>query len=243
MRSLLSPLSGLASPFGASVSAGGGGVSLGILAVDNGGTSSADPTRYIHTISAAAVAGDIIVFWATSRINTDTHSISGGTGTAATIGKVNSTVGSNYSMSLHTYIIGAGDTPGTTQITIASTQTFINFSVAAITVQGTSGIDVTGAPAQIGGFNANPTAPAVMTTVDDALVVFGVGQPTNAIYSSGTYTEQVEATIGTAGLAVYSLVKATAGSTGALQVSALQPAPPNNPSSNYNYGSTIAFKP
>lgn len=219
------------------------GTPLAILDVANGGTSSASPTLAVFTVPLGAVAGDIMAFWAASRDSADTHSISGGTGTRNTIGEVNSSVGSSYSMSLHTYIIGAGDTPGTTQITIASTQTFTNFAVAAITVQGTSGVDVSGAPAQIGGFNANPTAPSVNTTVDGALVIFGVGQPTTAIYSSGTYTEQVEATIGAAGLAVYSFVKATAGSTGALQVSALQAAPPNNPSSNYNYGATIAFKP
>lgn len=217
------------------LAASGGSTPLGILDVANGGTSSASPTQAVFTVPLGAVAGDIMAFWATSRDSPDTHSISGGTGTRNTIGEVNSSVGSSYSMSLHTYIIGAGDTPGTTQITIASTQTFTNFAVAAITVQGTSGIDISGGPSQIGGFNTNATAPSVNTTVDGALVIFGVGQPTTSTFSSGTYTEQVEATIGSAGLAVYSFTKATAGSTGALTVTAS--------ASNYNYGATIAFKP
>ena len=233
MRSTLDgPLSGFRSPVS---SPGGRATPLAILDVDNGGVASVDPTRAIFTVPIGAVAGDIMAFWATSRDSPDTHSISGGSGTRNTIGEKNSSAGSSYSMSLHTYIIGAGDTAGSTQITIASTQSFTNFAVAAITVQGTSGIDVSGTPAQIGGFNTNSTAPPVNTTVDNALVIFGVGQPTTNTYSSGTYTEQVEATVGSAGLAIYSFVKATAGSTGALTVTAS--------GSNYNYGSTIAFKP
>lgn len=174
-----------------------------------------------------------MLFFAASRNSADTHSISGGAGTPVKVGEVNSSVGSSYSLSSFYYVIDAGDTPGTTQLTVSSDQTFTNFAVAALTVEDTSGIDDSAAPQQIGGFNTTASAPAVATSVGDALIVFAVGGPDAGTYSSGTYIEETEATVGTAGLAVYSFVKSAAGSTGALQVTAS--------TSQYHNGATFAL--
>jgi len=237
MRSpLASPLRGFASPFG--TSSGGGAptpTSPNVLDVTTGGVSSASPTEAAITIPATANTGDIMLFFAASRNSADVISISGGAGAPVKVGEVDSSVGSSYSLASFHYTVNAGDTPGTTQLTLSSTQAFQNFSVAAITVANTSGIDNSAAPQQIGGFGTNARAPAVTTSVGDDLIVFAVGAPTTGTYSdgSGTYTEETEATIGSAGLAVYSFVQAAAGTTGTLSVTATDAA--------YNYGATFAL--
>lgn len=216
--------------FFSSPPAAAGGVPT-IIDTQSGGVSSANPSRVTFTIPSGASTGDVIVVFAVGRSVSDDHSLSVG----SELQELESPIGGqNYTMSAHAYTVTGGDVPGTTTFYVESTQSFMNFVAVAVTVTGTSGVDVSAA-ASDGSFNTTVTAPSVTTTGDDALILFGAGQLNTATYSSGTYTELAEPTIGSAGLAVYETEALTAGSTGVFNVT--------SSAAHYGYGITVALLP
>lgn len=192
-----------------------------------------DPNAVSVTIPANAQSGDFVVVSTANRNNggspaTVVHSMSVGTkvGQIATL--------SNYAMGAFYYQVQPGDIPGITTFDVTCSVPFNPFAVSVGIVRGASAVDAVAAPAAVAGFGATCSAPAVTTTVSNALILFAVGQYTSNTYSSATYTEIHEATNGTAGLALFSFLQAAAGSTGVLSVTASGTA--------LSYGWTIAFR-